>query len=129
MVSAAGIMCLLNACQSAGTKASATPEWVGIYAGIIPCADCPGIETQLTLNADTTFALSREYLDRDSAPQVEEGKFTWSADGNVVIAPEGETRYTLQLKVAKNSLTQLDIEGKIITGELAASYVLARVAQ
>ncbi len=30
-------------------------DWAGTYQGILPCADCPGIKTQLVLNSDMTY--------------------------------------------------------------------------
>jgi uncharacterized lipoprotein NlpE involved in copper resistance len=129
MVSAVGMMGLLSACQSTGTKAAATPEWVGIYAGTIPCADCEGIETQLTLNADSTYALSSLYIDHDSVPQVEEGKFAWCDNGNIAFLRDGKPDLVKQFKVEKDAILWLDDEGNTITGELAANYVLARVQQ
>ena len=35
----------------------------GEYKGILPCADCPGIETTLTLEKDGNFALHLVYID------------------------------------------------------------------
>ena len=32
-------------------------DWVGIYEGVLPCADCPGIKTRLTLNYDGSYRL------------------------------------------------------------------------
>ena len=38
-------------------------DWSGTYKGITPCADCEGIETILTLNADVqrSFTLVEEF--------------------------------------------------------------------
>ena len=37
-------------------------DWPGRYAGLLPCADCEGIQTQLTLNADKTYVLEEHYV-------------------------------------------------------------------
>ncbi len=37
-------------------------EWEGEYEGILPCADCEGIKTELELHADKTYELTEEYL-------------------------------------------------------------------
>ena len=43
-----------------------TPEvsldWPGTYEGILPCASCEGIRTELKLNNDKTYELTEEYL-------------------------------------------------------------------
>lgn len=39
-----------------------SPQWVGIYTGILPCADCEGIATTFELKADYHYSLSEKYL-------------------------------------------------------------------
>ena len=47
-----------------------SPELLGVFTGVLPCADCPGIETKLTLTrkgpgwGDGTFELVETYLER-----------------------------------------------------------------
>ena len=50
-------------------------DYVGTYTGTFPAADCPGIETELNLSSDGTFALSASYIDRD-ATFYDEGTYT-----------------------------------------------------
>jgi heat shock protein HslJ len=97
-------------------------DWAGTYSGTLPCASCPGIETEVTLNADGTFRLSRLYLDEGAAPDVRTGTFEWNEAGSAVSLDEsaGEQRY----QVGENVLFHLDQNGARITGDLAARYVL-----
>ena len=37
-------------------------DFAGVYEGVLPCADCPGIQTRLTLNRDVSYELSTLYL-------------------------------------------------------------------
>ncbi|MDR1349519.1 MAG: copper resistance protein NlpE [Zoogloeaceae bacterium] len=37
-------------------------EIAGVYQGVLPCADCGGIESTLTLRADNSFTWRRTYL-------------------------------------------------------------------
>lgn len=56
-------------------------NFMGTYAGTLPCADCGGIETELTLNPDYTYRLSRIYKGKgDGKPVIENGKWTVSED-------------------------------------------------
>ena len=48
---------------------SITAEWPGYYADTLPCADCPGIDTQLWIRSDSTFILQQKYIGRDSLPE------------------------------------------------------------
>ena len=59
-------------------------DWPGVYEGVLPCADCPGIQTRLTLQQDGRFALSMRYLERQVAPFESSGSFSWKADGNTI---------------------------------------------
>ena len=54
-------------------------DWQGIYKGVLPCADCQGIATALTLNNDNTYVLTTKYLGKDSVGHQEKGNFSWVA--------------------------------------------------
>jgi uncharacterized lipoprotein NlpE involved in copper resistance len=84
-------------------------DWAGAYEGIQPCADCPGIKTRLTLNRDGSYELSTQYLDRQVAPQVVRGQFTWNAAGNAIVLDTkgGEQRFA----VGEGRLTLLNRDG------------------
>lgn len=47
---------------------------VATYRGKQPCADCPGIDTILTLNSDNTYVQKSAYLERNNTL---EEKGTW----------------------------------------------------
>ncbi|PIB35522.1 hypothetical protein BFP72_09025 [Reichenbachiella sp. 5M10] len=34
----------------------------GLYVGVLPCADCPGVNTQLELREEGSYRLGRQYL-------------------------------------------------------------------
>jgi copper homeostasis protein (lipoprotein) len=40
-------------------------DWAGNYQGILPCADCEGIKTQILLNKDLSYVLETQYLGKD----------------------------------------------------------------
>ena len=101
-------------------------DWKGLYKGVLPCADCEGIETSIILNADNTYLLQTKYLGKGDAPAVEKtGSFTWNAAGNTVIFANIENAPN-QYFVAENKLIQLDMAGNKIEGKLATKYFLAK---
>jgi len=57
-------------------------DWAGTYVGVLPCADCPGIENRLILASDGSYELHVRYLDREAEPRVTNGSFAWTYDGN-----------------------------------------------
>jgi uncharacterized lipoprotein NlpE involved in copper resistance len=117
-------------CSCASTKVPDihTPEistsWPGVYSGIIPAADGPGIKVQIALDIDHTFTLRYEYIDRADSVLFHEGTFTWDKTGKIIILDiENIPPY---YQVTYNSLIQLDMSGKKITGNLADHYVLEK---
>jgi heat shock protein HslJ len=60
-------------------------DWAGTYEGLLACADCAGIHTQLTLAQDGGFEIVARRLVRDAAPTSERGQFTWEPAGNVIV--------------------------------------------
>lgn len=86
-------------------------DWAGIYEGVTPCADCPGIRMRLTLQQDGRFALSTQYLDRQPAPQTVRGSFRWNAAGNTITL-EG-VGGGQQFRVGEGRLLQLDRDGGV----------------
>lgn len=100
-------------------------DWVGTYEGILPCADCKGIKTILTLNKNESYALTQEYQDKKLTLS-DSGPLYWSADGssvNIKTPKNGIFYY----KVGEGKLFSLDQEGKEITGELASNYILDKI--
>lgn len=101
-------------------------DWQGTYKGMTPCADCEGIETELVLNKDLTFVLKTKYLGKENQNVFEEkGTFTWNASGSIISLKDLKGTPS-QYKVGENTLTQLNLEGKAITGLLADMYVLKK---
>lgn len=101
-------------------------DWQGRYGGVLPCADCPGIETFITLDPDLTYQIRTRYLGRDDRVFEHRGRFAWEANGNVIQLQgivDGPDRY----HVGENQLFQLDRLGKRITGALADQYVLRKL--
>lgn len=96
-------------------------DYEGTYKGVFPAADCPGIETTLTLNADKTFALHQVYIDQKDGTFDEKGTYTVEGDLLTLQVEGGETSY---YKVEENRLRLLDADKNEITGELAENYIL-----
>jgi copper homeostasis protein (lipoprotein) len=110
-----------------GDNSEVSVDWAGTYLGVLPCADCPGIRTSLTLNEDNSFKKVSKYLDRNVEPRVETGKFSWDGTGSKItltFAEEGAT--SEQYLVGENQLFVLDGEGKRIEGELADFFILKK---
>jgi len=97
-------------------------DWAGVYRGVIPCADCQGIETVVVLRSDGTFTSLARYLGKGDQVFSKDGHFTWNAEGNTVALASG-ARYL----VGENHLTRLALDGSRVTGAHADRYVLTKV--
>ena len=64
---------------------------MGMYVATLPCADCPGIVTHLTLNADSTAALTSLYMDADNTSETVDGKWTFADSVFTLKTNDGET--------------------------------------
>ena len=103
-------------------NAETSLDYEGTYKGVFPAADCPGIETTLTLNPDKTFTLHSVYIDRDSSF---DEKGTYTLEGNILTLKEegGEISY---YKVEENKVRLLNDDKQEITGALAEHYILSK---
>lgn len=123
------VLLVCAACQPLPVADQHTSEnsldWAGVYRGVVPCADCPGIETTLRLAADHTYELSMKYLGRSTAPVSSSGSFEWRQDGRAIMlkTDTGPRFY----RVEENRLRQLDTRGEPIKSALADKYVLHKL--
>ncbi|MDM1293703.1 copper resistance protein NlpE N-terminal domain-containing protein [Sphingobacterium sp. N143] len=99
-------------------------DWAGTYEATIPCADCEGIKTNITLKNDNSFSITSEYINKNSRV-VDSGKVMWHDNGSVVHLTGKETN--MKLKVGENRLIGLDQEGHEIEGPNAHLYVYNKV--
>ena len=98
-------------------------DWPGVYQGILPCADCKGIKTQLVLNEDLTYKLQTQYHEKSDSVFSENGKFSWNDSGNAITLKNSNHQI---YQVGENILFQLDKDGNRITGNLARNYTLEK---
>lgn len=59
-------------------------DWDGHYVGTLPCASCPGIETDLTIRKGGRYILTETYLEEKDGHFYSQGEFTWNNAGNQV---------------------------------------------
>jgi len=140
LILAATSLLLVSGCktqrQSTATPAKATPSKIiigeptsesgklnAVYTGVLPCADCDGIETTITLTPDMKFSRVMRYLGKQGNDATEIGGYNLDKSGKIVMlqVSAGTPGY---YQLGENSLTQLDMQGKPIEGGLADKYIL-----
>ena len=100
-------------------------DYIGVYKGVLPCADCKGITTTLELKENETYSMKTSYQGKSVKVFEEKGRFEWNDKENIIVLKDIKNTPN-QYFVGENTLTQLDISGKKITGDLASDYVLRR---
>lgn len=124
---------LLSACAAgaqgpaqssgAGAPRQTLADLPATFMGSLPCADCPGIEYQLDLRRDHTYASRMVYEERN-AHYEESGRWSLDSDGRVL------TLYSKRGNAQKyavrdaETLRQLDAKGNAIQSKL--NYDLKR---
>jgi heat shock protein HslJ/uncharacterized lipoprotein NlpE involved in copper resistance len=98
-------------------------DWKGTYKGMLPCADCKGIETVISLN-ENSFEIKRIFQGKASQPLLLKGNFIWNQEGNKIYCIEAND--TLSFLVGENQLFLLDKSGNKIEGSLADKYILRK---
>lgn len=102
-----------------------TSKAIEQYKGLIPCADCMGIEVVLTLNEDKSFVESNTYLtDKEGNPHYkDEGTYEWKGDTLLLNRKEGVTKRFR----TDTALMAFDMEGKLMNDEFGLKYNLRKV--
>jgi copper homeostasis protein (lipoprotein) len=108
------------------------------YRGVLPCADCPGIDTTVRLFADPSGAEDHgRYLIRSSYQErnttntemgtwtLEKGTPSDASAGVYVLKPKSGNGTTNFLVVGDNEIKQLDADRKPFTGTV--NFTLKRV--
>ncbi|WP_416776741.1 envelope stress response activation lipoprotein NlpE [Xenorhabdus budapestensis] len=94
-----------------------------VFNGVIPCADCAGIETTLQLSNDGAYILGQTYLKSgQEKPFFETGHWVVNGKKITLTSDEGEKAY---YQMTGEDLVMLDIKGEPIQSEL--NYKLAKV--
>jgi heat shock protein HslJ len=136
IISAMAVVMALNSCKSkqkastglvyVGDNARYKIEWAGTYVGVLPCADCEGIQTRITLNKDGSYTMSQKYENKDGLFE-QKGNIRWSVLGNTIALSDLANTNPVNYKVGENEITMLDGDGNEIKGTLANNYILAKV--
>lgn len=100
--------------------------FAGTYGGLLPCADCPGIDTTLAFTPEGKYTLTEVYKDKGAASFVSEGTWNLEKDGTTLhLDPNDKDEYDHWYAiVSPTELRALDKDGKPI--QSALNYNLQR---
>lgn len=98
-------------------------DYKGIYKGVLPTASGGGMDVTIEL-LDSTYNKKVLYVGKTDNAINTKGFYSWNKEGNTITL-KGEEKPN-QYFVGENTLTQLDIEGNKIKGEIEEDYILRK---
>jgi heat shock protein HslJ len=115
-----------NVSQSEDNRLKNSSDWEGTYTGLLPCAECEGIQVQITLLSGNTYKMCYQYQGKEPLEETYEG--TFQSEGDLIILGNlDKSAFPVYYKIGENRITQLDTKGDEITSELAENYVLVKL--
>ncbi|MDR2920929.1 MAG: copper resistance protein NlpE [Tannerella sp.] len=95
----------------------------GTYVGTMPCADCSGIYTEITLSGNE-YSIKRIYQGKgDEAIFTDEGTYSWDPNSQILTLNGDPSE---QYRIDEETLIALDMDGNPIDGEWAEMYILKK---
>ncbi|HSN22699.1 MAG TPA: copper resistance protein NlpE [Methylomicrobium sp.] len=106
-------------------QADPSEEFHGIFYGYLPCSDCAGIKTTLSLKQKNSYLLVTQPARESSREYYERGKYDWNEENRTVILTptKGGTKIRRFRIEDAGTLIQLNEDGSRITGD-EDSYTL-----
>lgn len=99
----------------------------GTYEGTLPAADGPGIKTIVTLNADSTYQISQNYLGRKKdVLDAASGVFKVLEGKVLMLVRPSSGEHTFYKVKDDNNIVLTDSLGNEPEGETAKFYVLTK---
>jgi uncharacterized lipoprotein NlpE involved in copper resistance len=102
-------------------------EYRGVYYGFLPCDDCLGVKTTLSLKSNTNYLLVTQYTKESAREYFEKGKYNWDDNNKTLVLTSNKDgskrKYTIK---DDNALVQLSSDGLPIKGAAEEKYTLLR---
>jgi len=99
----------------------------GVFYGFLPCKDCNGIKTTLSLKQHDNYLLVTQPARESSREYYEKGKYSWNEENHTVILTPRNGSGIRQYHIENEAtLVQLSSGGARMTGDEADRYILRR---
>lgn len=85
-------------------------DWMGTYAGVLPCEDCDELQAEVTLEENERFSRKLIYKGKSNTPLLSAGKFEWNESGSEVTLKSFKGNSQV-FKVGENKLIYQAPEG------------------
>jgi copper homeostasis protein (lipoprotein) len=105
-------------------KAVSTPDnsfnslnWNGTYTGTLPCEDCDGKQTTITLNKDLSYTVEQKHITKSAKLFPQQGTFEWNKEGNKITL-KGIENAPAKYLVGESGLIPLDANGNRVNDNI-----------
>ena len=108
-------------------KVKESEKFRGIFYGYLPCKDCDGIKTTLSLKNKNNYLLVTQYAKTSTREFFEKGKYTWDEKNErVILTPRKGKKSVIRKYYIKNdgALVLLNEHGKAMKNK--DKYTLLR---
>ncbi len=85
-------------------------DWEGNYTGTLPCEDCGGKQTTITLKKDLSYNVEIKHITKSAKLFPQEGVFEWNKAGNKITLRDVQNTPEKYI-VGENVLIPLDANG------------------
>jgi uncharacterized lipoprotein NlpE involved in copper resistance len=102
-------------------------EFHGVFYGYLPCKDCDGIKTALSLKQNNNYLLVTQSAKESSKEFYEKGKYSWNDENNAVVLTSRNDSNIRQYRIKdEGTLILLNSDGTPMPRDKAESYTLRR---
>ncbi len=103
-------------------------DFRGVFYGYVPCHDCDGVKTTLSLKQNNNYLLVTQPARESSREYYEKGKYQWDdKTQTLILTPrKGGTQSHYYHIENDETLIQLNEDGTKKLGDLAEKYALRR---
>jgi hypothetical protein len=110
------------------TAVDESKKFHGVFYGFLPCDNCNGIKSTLSLKDNNNYLLVTQPAKESSREFYEKGKYTWDDENKLVLlTPKNQEAITRQYRIKdEGTLIQLNDDGTQATDAEVEKYTLRR---
>lgn len=102
-------------------------DFHGVFYGFLPCDDCNGMKTTLSLKQNNHYLLVTQPARESSREFFEKGKYEWNDETQTVTLKPRNDAPEKQFQIKdEGTLVQFNSSGRPYAGDLADRYTLRR---
>lgn len=102
-------------------------EFHGIFYGYLPCNDCAGIKSTLSLKQNNNYLLVTQPAKDSSREYYEKGKYKWDEENHILVLTSRKDSSVRQFLIKdEGTIVQMNSDGTRMSEELEDDYTLQR---